>query len=95
MDPLSPYIFVLCMEVLGHYFQNAVDKGNWKGIKISRGSPMISHLFFVDGLILFEEAKMRQTKVMEDILRSFCNESRQKVSVEKSKLLCLKLSKEA
>lgn len=52
-DHLSPYIFVLCMEKLSHLIKQKLALGSWKCVKISRGGPEVSHLFFVDDLILF------------------------------------------
>ena len=45
-DPLSPYIFLLCAEGLSALIQSAVDRGQMEGVKICRGSPRLSHLFF-------------------------------------------------
>ena len=55
-DPISPYIFVLYMESLGHIIHDAIGDSHWKPIHLSRNRPQISHLFFVDDLILFIEA---------------------------------------
>ena len=49
-------IFVLCMERLGNIIHTAVHSSTWKPIQLSRNGPSISHLFFVDDLILFAEA---------------------------------------
>ena len=35
-DPLSPYIFVLCVERLAHGIEMAVRTGKWKPIKLGR-----------------------------------------------------------
>ena len=35
-DPLSPYIFILCMEYLAWLIEVEVTNGSWKGIKVSR-----------------------------------------------------------
>ncbi|KAG8479287.1 hypothetical protein CXB51_029072 [Gossypium anomalum] len=35
--PLSPYLFVLCMEWLGHLIQAAISERNWSPIRLSRG----------------------------------------------------------
>ncbi|KAK3219643.1 hypothetical protein Dsin_013613 [Dipteronia sinensis] len=64
-DPLSPYIFVLCMEKLSHTINQKFVKGSWKPVKISRG-PAISHIFFADDLILFGQASLQQAEVMKD-----------------------------
>ena len=38
-DPLSPYLFVLCMEVLGQRIRRESERGAWKGVKASRTGP--------------------------------------------------------
>lgn len=83
-DPLSPYLFVLCMEVLGQRIKRAVDMGSWKACRLGKEGPAVSHLFFVDDLILFGEASVKQTRVMQEILSKFCGESGQKVNMAKS-----------
>lgn len=45
-DPLSPYLFVLCMERLSVRIQTLVDEGSWHPIMVSPDGPPISHLFF-------------------------------------------------
>lgn len=83
-DPSSPYLFVLVMEVLGQFIWKAATEKQWKGIKMPRGSPSLTHLFFADDLILLGEATIIQARTMEKIISTFCLESGQKVSTEKS-----------
>jgi len=59
-EPLSPYLFVLCMERFGHIIAYALREGVWRPIFASRGGPPLSHLFFADDLILFGEATLEQ-----------------------------------
>jgi hypothetical protein len=33
-DPISPYLFVLCMDKLSHIILQAVSEGKWKGIQM-------------------------------------------------------------
>lgn len=55
-DPLSPYLFVLCMEVLSQRIVKEVQEQKWKAVKPCRQGPKVSHIFFVDDLLLFGEA---------------------------------------
>lgn len=55
-DPLSLYLFVLCMKRLSHIISTAVENKFWKPIKVGKNGPCLSHLAFVDDLILFAEA---------------------------------------
>uniref|UniRef100_A0A2N9HHK0 Reverse transcriptase domain-containing protein n=1 Tax=Fagus sylvatica TaxID=28930 RepID=A0A2N9HHK0_FAGSY len=43
-DPLSPYLFILCMEYLSLKILEACDNNSWKAIKASRTGPSFSHL---------------------------------------------------
>lgn len=58
-DPLSPYIFVICMERISHLIAEAVSSLEWKPIKAERNGPAISHLLFADDLLLFADASMQ------------------------------------
>ena len=79
-DPLSPYLFVLCMERLNHLIEAVVGKGEWKPVTTSQGGPPIASLFFADYLILFGEASLSQARTIKDCLDTFCRALGQKVS---------------
>nr|KYP72147.1 LINE-1 reverse transcriptase isogeny [Cajanus cajan] len=85
-DPLSPYIFVLCMERLFHLIEVAVCQELWKPIKQSKKGPAISHLAFADNLILFAEASLDQAEIIKSCLDSFCLSSGMKVSEENTRV---------
>lgn len=77
-------LFVLCIERLSHIILNSVNVGNWKGIRIKRQGPHISHLFFADDLVLFGEATEEQSLEMRACLDLFCSSSGQQISFQKS-----------
>lgn len=51
--PLSPYLFIICMESLTRLINQDINKKFWDPIKIGRVSTEISHLLFADDLVLF------------------------------------------
>lgn len=85
-DPLSPYLFVLCMEILGQRIAQIVEKKHWKLWQLGRGGLRLSHLFFVDDLLLLGEASVAQATVIYDILQIFCKEFGHRVNNGKSKI---------
>ncbi|XP_021747144.1 uncharacterized protein LOC110712994 [Chenopodium quinoa] len=44
-DPLSPYLFIFCMDILSRMLTLAEDINHLKGLSVSRRSPSILHLF--------------------------------------------------
>ena len=55
-DPLSPYIFIMCIEFLGQLIEGKCIEKLWNPVKASRNSPSFSHLFFTNDLVLFAKA---------------------------------------
>lgn len=43
--PISPLLFVFCIERLSHIINLSINNGRWKGIKINRQGPTLSHVF--------------------------------------------------
>ena len=72
-DPLSPYLFVLCMERLSNLIFGRVNCGEWKGITAFVKGPEISHLFFADDLLLFVKANTKNYDNIMEILSQFSN----------------------
>ncbi|XVE49681.1 hypothetical protein DITRI_Ditri01bG0100700 [Diplodiscus trichospermus] len=85
-EPLSPYLFVLCIEKLNHMIMDCIDAGEWKPIKVARNGPSLSHLFFAYDIVLFAVASLDQIKVIKQCLDGICSWSGQRVSFERSKI---------
>ncbi|XP_021737182.1 uncharacterized protein LOC110703699 [Chenopodium quinoa] len=83
-DPLSSYLFVLCMEVLSAMLRRGERSSLFKGIKISRGAPSISHLFFADDSLLFLEVNPDACANLMTLLSEFCSLSGHVISLQKS-----------
>ncbi|KAF7843744.1 putative ribonuclease H protein At1g65750 family [Senna tora] len=84
--PLSPYLFVLCIERLSHCITDSVNSKDWIPIRLTRNGWPLTHLFFADDLILFSEASLWQAEVIKNCLETFCNSSGQKINKYKTKV---------
>lgn len=52
-DPLFPYIFILCGEVLSGLCKKAQSDGSLAGIRVARHCRRINHLLFADDTMIF------------------------------------------
>ena len=86
-DPISPYLFLLCMEFLGAQITSMCKGKRWDRMKASRNGPSFSHVFFADDLKLFTKANHKNCEAVIEVLDNFCNLAGQKVNLGKSKIL--------
>ncbi|XP_028786509.1 uncharacterized protein LOC114742412 [Neltuma alba] len=85
-DPISPYLFVICMEKLAQMIQERVNKNEWTPISLCKQGPPLSHLFFADDIILFSEVSIHQAAVIHSCLEEFYSRSGLKVNVRKTRV---------
>lgn len=85
-DPLSPYLFVLGMERLGHLIDRATEEKRWEPIRLSRKGPGISHLFFADDLLLFCKPSESGANTLKETLDVFCHFAGHKVQKSKTQV---------
>jgi len=57
-DPMSPYLFLICAEVLSSLLFQAEKKGVIFCVPTSPKGPRISHLFFADDNMIFYKANL-------------------------------------
>ena len=89
-DPLSPYLFVLGMEVLSALLRRAVDGGFISGCRIRGRGGMeinVSHLLFADDTIIFCEARQDHLTYLSWILVWFEAASGLKINLAKSEVI--------
>ncbi|XP_028080539.1 uncharacterized protein LOC114282098 [Camellia sinensis] len=84
-DPLSPYLYVLCLERLSNMISFQADHKTWKGVETSRKGPKLTHLFFADDLMLFGQATSNCSTIMK-VMNEFCDIPGLKINHHKSKL---------
>lgn len=82
-DPLSPFLFIIRLELSSRMLHRFEVEGKIQGIKIGRSSPAISHIFFVDDLMIFCRANGENVSHIAECLSQFCKWTRQLISVSK------------
>lgn len=80
-DPLSPYLFILCMNVLSCLVSDAEGRKECQGIKLARRGPSITHLLYADDLILFFRADNNSPLILKGILHDFCTRAGLSINV--------------
>ncbi|XP_056690403.1 uncharacterized protein [Spinacia oleracea] len=85
-DPISPYVFIICMEYLADMISEAASKENWKPFYLKRNGIPITHLMFADDLRLFGDTSAKTLSGMKEVLRNFWDCSGQKMNNSKSKI---------
>ncbi|CAA7038820.1 unnamed protein product [Microthlaspi erraticum] len=83
-DPLSPYLFILCSEVLSGLCNKAQETGQLSGIRVANGSPKVNHLLFADDTMFFCKSNEKTCKALKEILRKYEEASGQMISCQKS-----------
>ena len=89
-DPISPYLFVLGMEVLSALIRRVVEGGFISGCRLRRREGMemnVSHLLFADDTIIFCEARKEHLTHLGWILAWFEAASSLRINLAKSELI--------
>jgi len=84
-DPLAPYLFILCTEILARKIQFACNEGKYDiGCTITRQGTKIPFLAFADDIIIFTKGKETSCKHIKEILDQYCYFFGQIVNYNKS-----------
>lgn len=83
-DPLFLFLFILASKALTRLFIREERLGSIHGVRAARGAPLVSHLMFADHLVVFCRANIREARVVDTILQTYCGWSGQLVNKHKS-----------
>ena len=85
-DPLSPYLFILCMDFLDQLIEEKCNDNLWYPVKASQSGPVFSHLMFADDVLFFARVDGTNCLTIRDVLDEFCLLSGQTLSEAKSRV---------
>nr|XP_027071862.1 uncharacterized protein LOC113696683 [Coffea arabica] len=83
-DPLSPVLFVIGAEVLSREIYNLARQGGYVGFRVPRDCPTVTHLAFVDDVIIFSNGSTAALKRIMQVLGAYQRLSGQLVNAHKS-----------
>ncbi|KAK6121388.1 hypothetical protein DH2020_044870 [Rehmannia glutinosa] len=82
--PLSPYLFLICIEGLSAWIRSHENSQSIHGISFARGAPKISHLLFADDSIIFSKASQGDAISIHHMLTEFARASGQQINFSKT-----------
>lgn len=89
-DPLSPYLFIMCMKILLRTISLSVDYLNWQPIRLYKSGAALSHIFFAGDLILL--AKVSTKSFHTIILITLSNTRGTKLTFRNQRSFFLKIA---
>ncbi|XP_048494804.1 uncharacterized protein LOC125494938 [Beta vulgaris subsp. vulgaris] len=86
-DPLSPFLFVLAVEVLNLMVKKSTELNKWTGLEITKGGSTLTHLQYADDTILFSPPSVKSLLNIRNTLLLFQLASGLKINFHKSEIL--------
>lgn len=83
-DPLSPYLFLICVEGLSRSITQVAEECKISGCRVHEQAPVITHLLFADDSFLFCKATMEEVGEFKRILKLYETFSGQAINFQKS-----------
>jgi hypothetical protein len=85
-DPISPYLYLLCVEAFSSMLSKAESTWVIIGVPTSKRGPKLTHLFFVDDSLLFCKANLVEWRRLTKILERYEDASGQKLNKDKTSI---------
>ncbi|XP_026440533.1 uncharacterized protein LOC113339485 [Papaver somniferum] len=86
-DSLSPYIFLLVVEVLSKLITDVVERGQLTGFQVVENGTIISLLHFADDTLIFLDASVEEVRRLFIILAVFESITGIKLNLDKSTMI--------
>lgn len=81
---MSPYLFILCTKGFSSLLKKVECMGDIHGIKVYRGTPVLSHLLFGGNYFIFCMTSKKETTRPTQILDTYERASGQMITLDKS-----------
>jgi Reverse transcriptase (RNA-dependent DNA polymerase) len=81
---LSPYLFIMSMDVLSRTLCRSLEEGSLRGIVLAPGAPPLTLIAYTDDLVLFGRADREEARNIAKIMEHFANLSGLRINGDKS-----------
>ena len=85
-NPISPHLFLLCVEGFTSLLTKAENEARIHGVSICRRAPKVSNLLFADYSLVFYRATSDEVETISEILQTYANALGQCINLEKSSI---------
>lgn len=85
-DPLSPYLFILCLNHLSLALDQTLHTKHLSPIRLGRRPIGFNHVLFADDIFLFSLATLHDSRILFYIFAQFCQWSGQICNLSKYKI---------
>jgi hypothetical protein len=83
-DPISPYLFLICVEGFSSLLHAVETREELEGVKVCVDAPSINHLLFADDSLLLLKTNEQNANHLQNILNLYENFSGQTINEDKS-----------
>ncbi|XP_078151441.1 uncharacterized protein LOC144546765 [Carex rostrata] len=83
---LSPYLFILGMDILSRSLEYLVKGKFIKGVKLAPSAEALTNCLYADDLLVFGAASIEEAGYIKVVVNNFCQVSGQKVGLDKSNI---------
>eukprot|EP00253_Pinus_taeda_P021248 PITA_21248 len=84
-DPLSPFLFIIAAKGLGRYFKKEARERKIQGLRLWGNRTTVTHQQFVDDIMIYCKATLKEVKRIKKILEIFMESSGMEVNNDKSR----------
>ncbi|KAJ4788669.1 RNA-directed DNA polymerase (reverse transcriptase)-related family protein [Rhynchospora pubera] len=84
--PMSPYAFIMAMEILTRALAKAAAQGRIKGIMVAEHGPTVTYVIYADDLVIMGDTTDRELIELTNIMTRFGNASGLVMNPAKSKI---------